>query len=269
MNKKLMSLMIPLLVLLSGCGTSPDQLTGPDTPGFWEGINKIFCELIIHAGRVAGNNIIWGLIIVTIILRVLMIPLFRSQIKSSAAMNKVQPEIKKIQAKYEGKTDQASKTKMAQETQAVYARHGVNPLAGCLPSLIQMPLLFVFYGAIQNLLVYNALPLFNAEDMSSSFLIWNDLGEAVIPIAVVAAITTYFSTVVSTLGSEQAAGSDMMKSMKIVMPLMILFFGFTMPGALSVYWTVGNIVTILQTLVLKREDIKRVNDKKKLEKMKK
>ncbi len=271
MKKKHLLLIIPLLILLTGCGTSPDQLTGPDTTGFWETINKIFCYAIIFFGRIAGNNVIWGLVIMTLVVRIAMIPLYKAQIQSTAKMNKVQPEIKKIQAKYKDKKDKDSQAKMASETQAVYSRHGVNPLAGCLPSLIQLPLLFAFYGAIENLLVYKvdgatALPLFGAGDMSQSFLIFDDMSSPVYILAILAAITTYYSTELSSASAQDGAGSDMMKTMKWMMPVMILFFGFTLPGAMSLYWLIGNIVMIIQTSIYKREDIQRNRMRKKMEK---
>ncbi len=272
MNKKKLALALVLLVVLTGCGTNPTNPTGPDTPGFWEAINKFFSLAMIYAGRIAGNNIIWGLVITTIVVRVAMIPLFKAQIKSSAEMAKIQPEIKKIQAKYKGKTDQDSKMRMSQEQQALYKRHNINPLAGCLPSLIQLPLLFAFYGAIQNLMInknaagQTGLDLFGAGDMSTNFLLFTDLANPNIILAVIAAITTYYSTSVSSMGSEQAAGSDMLKTMKYVMPVMIFVFGLTLPGALSLYWIIGNIIMIIQTLVFKREDIQRARAQRKMNK---
>ncbi len=272
MKKKHLLLIIPLLVLLSGCGTAQGNLTGPETTGFWETINKIFSYGIIFFGQIAGNNVIWGLVIMTLIVRIAMIPLYKAQIQSTAKMNKVQPEIKKIQAKYKDKKDKESQAKMASETQAVYARHGVNPLAGCLPSLIQLPLLFAFYGAIQNLLVYTdstgqtALYLFDAADMSQSFLFFGDMSTPSIVLAILAAITTYFSTELSSASAQEGAGSDMMKTMKWMMPIMILVFGITLPGAMSLYWLIGNIIMIIQTSIYKREDIQRNRMRKKMEK---
>lgn len=275
MKKKHLLLVIPLLVLLSGCGTSPDQLTGPETTGFWETINKIFCYAIIWFGRMAGNNVIWGLVIMTLVVRIAMIPLYKAQIQSSAKMSKVQPEIKKIQAKYKEKKDKESQAKMASETQAVYARHGVNPLAGCLPSLVQLPLLFAFYGAIENLLVYKdatgqtALYLYDAADMSQNFLMFGDMAVPNYVLAVIAAITTYFSTELSSASAQDGAGSDMMKTMKWMMPAMILLFGFTLPGAMSLYWIIGNVLMIVQTSIYKKEDIQKNRLRKKMEKQNK
>ncbi len=272
MNKKKLLMMLVLLVILTGCGTSPDNPTGPDTTGFWQTINRFFSLAMIYAGRLAGNNIIWGLVITTVVVRIAMIPLFKAQIKSSGQLAKVQPEMDKIKKKYSGKTDNDSKMRMSQEQQALYKRHGINPLAGCLPSLVQLPLLFVFYGAVQNLLInktpegLTGLDLFSASDMTTNFLIFSDLGHANIYLAILAAITTYYSSVVSSLGNENAAGSDMLKTMKYTMPLMIFVFGLKLPGALSLYWVIGNIFMILQTLVIKREDIQRVRAQKKMNK---
>ncbi|MBL0701592.1 MAG: YidC/Oxa1 family membrane protein insertase [Spiroplasma sp.] len=276
--KKILLLLIPITLLISGCGVGAGDLVGPETSGIWEGIIKFFSLMMIEIGAVLGNNIINGLIVAATIFKLLSFPLSKKQIRNSAEMAKHAPEINKIKAKYAGKKDNDSKMKMHNETQAIYKKHGINPFAGCLPTLVQMPLLFAFYGAISNLMVYTvnsdgtggtALVLYGAEDMTMNFLWWSDLGEPVIIFAIIAAATTYVSTVLSTYGSESQDGAQMMKTMKIAMPLMILFFGFTLPGALSLYWIIGNIFTILQTLILKKDIIKATRDKNKLKSIKK
>jgi len=267
--KKIILLMIPLVFLLTGCGTD-GVVTPENAGGIWDWIVVFFSQSMIWFGTRLGNNIIVGLIVVTVLFRLVMVPLYRKQIKSSADMAKVQPEIKRVQDKYKGKKDQESKQKVAQETQAIYKKHGINPLAGCLPMLLQMPLLFAFYAAISNLMIPPmgggdiGLVVYGVSDMSMNLSIFGDLSNPSIFFAVFAAITTYYSTVLSTIGNDQAAGSDMMKSMKIIMPLMILFMGFTLPGALSIYWSIGNLFTIIQTLILKRHEIKAVRDRKKM-----
>ena len=207
--KKVLLLLVPVTLLLSGCVS--DQPIGPETAGLWEFIIKIFSYLMIFAGKIAGNNIVMGVILATILFKVLSIPAYTAQIKNSANMAKHAPEIEKIKKKYAGKKDQESKMKMHNETQAVYKKNGINPFAGCLPMLIQMPLLFAFYGAIRNLFgfgtVASALPLYEAADMTRDFLFWSDLGQPVAIIGILAALSTYFSMVVSSMGSENQAGS--------------------------------------------------------------
>ena len=85
------------------------------------------------------------IILFTIVAYLLMYPLNAKQQKSSRLMSKINPEVKQIQKKYKGKTDQASQMKMNQETQAIYAKYGISPFSGCLPLLITLPVMYCLY----------------------------------------------------------------------------------------------------------------------------
>lgn len=260
-------LMLPLVVVLTGCGTpTPIDV---DPSGIWNTVVYWLAQMIVQLGHIFGENIGWGLVFATLIVRVAMIPLYRKQIRSTEAMNKVQPEMKKIQDKYKNvaKDDKEAQMRQQQEMSALYQRHGVNPLAGCLPLLIQMPILFAFYDAIQGLLINGTYmdPVQAANQglinlgggaMSSSLLGF-DLGSRVILFAILAGATTWLSTKLSMAGTEtpEGAAGDISKSMLTVMPIMIFVMGLTLPGALSVYWLVGNLVTIAQTAYFKRDKI--------------
>lgn len=100
------------------------------------------------------QNIGVCIIIFTIIIYTLMIPLTIKQQKWSKLQAVMQPELQKIQKKYEGKRDQASQLKMQEETQAVYEKYGTSMSSGCLPMLIQLPILFALYPVIQNIPKY-------------------------------------------------------------------------------------------------------------------
>lgn len=261
-------LMIPLVVILTGCGEQT-PIT-PDPSGIWDWVVYGLAQLIVQLGHIFGDNIGWGLVLATLIVRIAMVPLYRKQIKSTEAMNKIQPEMKKIQDKYKNvaKDDREAQMRQQQEMSALYKRYNVNPLAGCLPLLIQMPILFAFYDAIRGLLLngqYMTPPgpnnqgLLNLTDgigMSSQFLGF-ELGERVIVFAILAALTTWLSSKLSMMGTEtpKGAAGDVSKSMLTVMPFMILMMGFTLPGALSIYWLIGNLVTIGQTVYFKRDKI--------------
>ncbi len=260
---KFLLLMIPLVLVLTGCGV--DEALTTDPSGIWDWIVYILAQLIVQLGHIFGDNIGWGLVMATLIVRIAMIPLYRKQIKSTEAMSKIQPEIKKIQDKYKNvpKDDREGQMKMQQEMSALYKRHGVNPLAGCLPMLIQMPILFAFYDAIRGLLMNGQtvaneglLNLTDGVGMSSQFLGF-ELSERVILFAILSALTTFISSKLSMMGQEtpKGAAGDVSKSMLTVMPFMILMMGLTLPGALSVYWLVGNLVTIAQTVYFKRDKI--------------
>ncbi len=259
-------LMIPLVIVLSGCSTPMPITTDPS--GIWDWSVYLLAQLIVQLGHLFGDNVGWGLVFATLIVRVAMIPLYRKQIKSTEAMNKIQPELKKIQNKYKNtpKSDKEAQMRQQQEMTALYQRHGVNPLAGCLPLLIQMPILFAFYDAIQGLLINGAyvdqvpeiglLNLTNGVGMSTQFLGF-ELADRVILFAFLAAFTTWAATKLSMLGTETPEGTagDISKSMLTVMPVLIFFMGWQFPGALSIYWLVGNLITILQTTYFKRDKI--------------
>ena len=107
-------------------------------------------DLLVLIGMSSGSGFAWvvSIVLLTLVVRALILPLFLKQVKSSRGMQAMQPELKKLQEKYKGKTDAASRQKMAEEQQALYKKHGTNPLASCLPLLVQMPILFAMYRAI-------------------------------------------------------------------------------------------------------------------------
>ena len=107
-------------------------------------------DLLVLLGMSSGSGIAWvlSIVLLTILVRIALIPLFLKQIRSSRAMQAIQPEMRKIQEKYKGKKDQVSRQKMMEETQALQRKHKVSPFASCLPMLVQMPVLFGMYRAI-------------------------------------------------------------------------------------------------------------------------
>lgn len=258
-NKKIILIVIPMLVILSGCSSTEPLTTDPS--GFWEFFVFGIAKVMVFFGQLFGHSIGWGLVVTTIVIRIAMLPLYKKQVSSSAEMQAIQPEMKKIQAKYSGNT-QEDKIKMNQEIQALYAKHKVNPFAGCLVSLVQMPILFAIYGAIRGLLLngdptYTGLLNLGGQKMIED-MTWlgTNLSESSIVWAAIAAILTYAATKITMIGTDQsAAGGGVMKSMLYMMPVMIFWMGITLPAALSVYWAVGNVISVAQNLYMKRNDI--------------
>lgn len=110
---------------------------------------------LIHRGLVfiglpSGSGIAWvlSIILLTVIIRLVTVPLYLKQIRSSRSMQALQPELKKLQAKYKGKTDPASKQRQMEEQQELFKKHGTSPFASCMPMLVQMPVLFAMYRTI-------------------------------------------------------------------------------------------------------------------------
>ena len=107
-------------------------------------------DLLLLVGMNSGAGFTWvlSIVLLTILVRVLIIPLYLKQLKSMRGTSIVQPQMQKIQAKYKGKTDMASRQRMQQEISELNKKYGVNPFASCLPMLVQLPVLFAMYRAI-------------------------------------------------------------------------------------------------------------------------
>ena len=113
--------------------------------GFHDGLSAI--------GLPAANGWTWTLSIIGLVLviRAALIPVFVKQIKAQRGMQLLQPDLKKMQDKYKGKTDQLSRQAMAQEQMALYKKHGTNPFSACLPMLIQMPFFFALFQVLSGI----------------------------------------------------------------------------------------------------------------------
>ncbi|MDR0626029.1 MAG: membrane protein insertase YidC [Bifidobacteriaceae bacterium] len=100
-----------------------------------------------------GNSVAWilSIVVLVVVMRIIMIPLFVKQIKSSRGMQLLQPELQKIQKRYKGKTDPVSRRRMQEETMALYKSHGSNPMSGCWPVLAQSPLFFALFRVLYSL----------------------------------------------------------------------------------------------------------------------
>ncbi|ASN03794.1 YidC family membrane integrase SpoIIIJ [Virgibacillus necropolis] len=247
MSKKFLLLvsMIGLVVLLSGC-MNIDQPITPDSEGFWdEYFVYPMSWLIEYFATLFNGSYGLGIVIVTIIVRLVLLPLNVKQLKSSRAMQEVQPELKEIQKKYSSK-DANTQQKLQKETMALFQKHGVNPLAGCLPIFVQMPVLIAIYHAIMR----------NAEIQEHSFL-WFELGEPdpyfILPI--VAGLATFFQQKLMMAGSPAGQNPQMMVMM-YVMPIMIAVFAIFFPAALALYWVVGNIFMVAQTVFIRKPMMK-------------
>ena len=114
-------------------------LVSPSWSVFHDGLSAI--------GMPAASGWTWTLSIIGLVLviRAALIPVFVKQIKAQRGMQLLQPDLKKLQDKYKGKTDQLSRQAMAQEQMALYKKHGTNPFSACLPMLIQMPFFFALF----------------------------------------------------------------------------------------------------------------------------
>ncbi len=117
-------------------------------------LGMIMNIIFIAQSAIGLDNIGLCIILFTIVIYMLMTPLTIQQQKFSRLSSKMQPELQAVQKKYKGKQDQASMAKMNEETQAIYAKYGVNPMGSCLQMAIQLPILFALYRVIWNIPAY-------------------------------------------------------------------------------------------------------------------
>ncbi|MFC0273062.1 YidC family membrane integrase SpoIIIJ [Metabacillus herbersteinensis] len=242
--------LVSILTLLSGCTEVNVPITA-ESEGYW---NKYFVYplswLIIYFAELFGNNYGLSIVVVTLVIRLAILPLMIKQMKNSKAMQALQPEMKKLKEKYSSK-DQQTQQKLQQETMGLFQKHGVNPLAGCFPLLVQMPILIGFYHAIMR-----------TEEIAEHNFLWFDLGEKdpffILPI--IAGITTFIQQKMMMAGTENQ--NPQMAMMLWIMPVMIVVFAITFPAALSLYWVVGNLFMIVQTFLIKGPDLKAASAEK-------
>jgi YidC/Oxa1 family membrane protein insertase len=189
----------------------------------------------------------WAIVIQTLIINVALLPLRISQMKSMLKMQKVAPVIKSIQEKYKKYSlRDPRKQQMQQEISAVYKEHGVNPIGGCLPLIIQMPFLFAYYSMLRSALDLRHAPWLWIRDLSSPDP-WH-----LLPIGI---IVTMFLTQRMT----PQAGMDpaQQKMMNFMMPVMLGIISWNLAAGLCLYWSEGNIIAIVQQAVMNRTSLGR------------
>lgn len=229
--------LIAVALLLAGC-TEFDQPISGDSEGFWnEFIVWPLVSVITYFKGLLGTYGL-GIIAVTIIIRLALLPLMVKQTKSSKRMQEVQPQLKALQAQYKSK-DAVTQQKYQKEMMALFQEKGVNPMAGCLPVVIQMPILIGFYHAISRM---NNTP---AIDLGT-FLIF-PLAEPSITLAIIAGLMQFV-----VLRTGPAMDNPQMKIMMYFMPVMIIGFGVVLPSALTLYWVIGNIISLIQNMFIYR-----------------
>ena len=220
-----------------------------------------FLNLLTPYIGVAG-----AIALLTIIVNgILMIFTLKSTI-ATQQMQLLQPEMEKIQRKYEGKDDDASKMKQAQEMQALYKKYNVNPFSMILITLLQFPIIISVYQAVQRSTAvktgtFFGLPLDQTIMNGLRNGQWGYLG-----IFIVMGVCQYFSMQLPQMlakkkAEEEAAKhhrkpevaqNQQSKMMQYYMLVMILVFGLMWPAAMSVYWAIYSIVTIVKTLLVQK-----------------
>ncbi|NWO26171.1 MULTISPECIES: YidC/Oxa1 family membrane protein insertase [Leptotrichia] len=188
---------------------------------------------------VVGNYGI-AIIIVTVLMRIIIFPLTLKQEKSMKKMRELQPELEKIKEKYKDNPQEYQ-----QKTAELYRESGVNPLGGCLPLLIQMPVFVALYWAFSG----NAIPAdakflwFTLKQPDRLFMIGN-FAFNLLPILNVG--VTYIQQKIMTSATSGQESSQQMQTMLYMMPLMMLFIFYKMPSGVTLYYLVSGALSLVQ-----------------------
>lgn len=231
------------------------------TSGGYEGLWTSFfvkplAFLLILLGKNIGNYAV-SLIIISSLIRLIAFPVTKKTALQSELIKKAQPELSRIQKKYENKQDQESMIKQNQEMMMVYKKYNINPMSGCLFSMLQLPLFIAFLEAVQRTPAifedkFLGLQLGTTPGVgiaTSSFYIY-------LLLIVLIGLTTFYSFKMNATGNMQEPA---MKMMPIYMTITIIITALFMPSALGIYWVTSNAFTIIQNILVKRS--KEVNEK--------
>lgn len=210
---------------------------------------KPLAFILITIGEMIENYAL-AVIIVSLTIRLIAYPVTKKTALQSELMKKAQPEIERIQRKYKDKQDQESLMRQNQELVMTYQKYNINPMSGCLFSMLQLPLFIAFFEAVQRTPAifedkFIGLQLGTTPSVgvtTSTFYMYALL-------VILIAATTYYSFKMNSTGNMQ---DPSMKMMPYMMTGMIVITSLFMPSGLGIYWVTSNVFTIIQNILVKR-----------------
>jgi YidC/Oxa1 family membrane protein insertase len=259
---------------LSGCSTAQGEVDLNAPPGWWEAVVVYpLAKLLMFLNRTLGSIGLpdswgWAIIVLTIAIKVVTYPLTLRQLKSTRATQQLQPRLQELQAKY-GKDRQ----KLAEEQTKLYQEAGINPLGGCLPLLVQLPILWGLYQSLYVLANPSVGELIGAgflwiPDLSYPDLAtgttwinqafsaqnWGKLG-AYFSLPLIMILTQLALQKMSQPKSDpknkaKDSQSRMMNQMMMFMPIMFGYVTLGLPSGLTLYWSVSNVLGIIQQYIV-------------------
>jgi len=218
-----------------------------EEPGFFSGIfepieklmNAVLSWLYTITEMVGVPSYGLAIILLTVLIKIIVYPLTKKQLQSMKAMQRIQPQMKKLQEKYKDNPQV-----MQQKLMELYQKEGANPMSGCLPMLIQMPILMGMYYTLYS---------FDYGGAAPTFLWLPSLSETdpTYALPILSAATTFLQ---QKMMSNAGEANQQMKIMMIVMPLFIGWISLNFPAGLVLYWVTMNVVQIIQQWWTNRKD---------------
>lgn len=204
---------------------------------------------------IPGNDIGIAIIVLTILIKIILLPFSKQSIRSQKALQDIQPKVEEMRKKYKD-----DKEKQAQELMKLYKQEKVNPFSSCLPLLIQLPFFIAVYHVFRNGLtspesldlVYSFI--MRPESINPVSFGFFNLAERNIVMAVLAGIAQWFQAKMLTHkkqpavpgSSDENAMASMNKQMMYMMPVITVIIGTTLPSGLMLYWLITSLLTIVQ-----------------------
>ena len=208
--------------------------------GWFDIIARFFLTALVWLNQFT-KNYGFAIIVLTIIIKIVLYPLQHKSTVSMKKMQRVQPKVEAIRARYKkSRTDADQRNRMNQEMMQLYQKEGINPMAGCLPLLLQLPILWGFYNLLSRAIELRGAP----------WILWiRDLSEKdptyILPILMTA--TMFLQTYLTP-----ATGDPAQRKIFLIMPLVFGFLFKDFPSGLVLYWLVQNILTIIQQLIMNK-----------------
>ncbi|WP_349305773.1 membrane protein insertase YidC [Bacillus sp. FJAT-49711] len=236
-NTVLFSVIIFASIFLGGCSAVQNQ-----TGFFYNTFVRPFAFLIHEIGSFFGGNFGLAIIIITLLIRLVLMPFmlktYKNQQLMKIGMEKLKPEMEEIQKRTKEAKTPEEKKQAQQDMMALYQKHNVNPLnMGCLPMLIQMPILMGLYYAIRG-----------SQEIATHSFLWFDLGQRDIAMMLIAGFVYFIQSRVS-MSTVPEAQRKQMQIFSYLSPAMIMFISLSAPAALPLYWAVGGTFLIVQTWI--------------------
>lgn len=228
--------------------------------------NTIFVEPLYNILVFLVNIVPWhsvgiAIVILTLLVKFILAPLHAKAIRGQFEMKKLEPKLREIKKNYPDKQTQA------QKTFELYKEHKISPLAGCLPILIQLPIILALYRVFLGGFSFDTLPLYDfikqPETIKLTFLGLADLTEKSIILAALAGITQYLQVHFSANRNPAPDPSDtsmsanmtkmMSKQMKYFLPVFVAIISYQISAAIALYWSVNNIFTAVQEYLIHKK----------------
>ena len=205
--------------------------------GTWSWFCRCLLDLLNFIHRFVPNYG-WAIVVLTLLVRVVLLPLSRKSQQSMRKMSELQPKMKEINERYKDDPQ-----KRQAETMRLYAENHVNPLSSCLPMLIQLPVFIALFTVLRSSVELRFAPWLWVADLSAPeglFKEWFPFGGLnVLPVAMAATMT------LQSLLTPSAGDPKQQRMMAVMMPVMMLVMFYSMPAALCLYWSVSQALAIL------------------------